>query len=60
LDAAITEATERLEDRQNSTVDRLVGGLDGVIGRFAGSQLVRDVGNLLDDSGMQLGDLTGA
>jgi hypothetical protein len=40
------------------TVDRLVGGLDGGFGRFAGSQLVRDV-DLLDDIGMQLGDLTG-
>lgn len=58
LDAALAEASRRLDDGQLSTVDRLVGGLDGWFGRLVGTQMARDIGNLLEDNDLQFGDLT--
>ena len=54
---AVVEVSQWLEDRRLPTVDRLIGALDAWFGRFVGTQVLRDIGNLLDDNKVQLNDL---
>lgn len=58
MDAALAEVSQKLEDPQLPTVDRLIGALDAWYGRFVGTQVNRDVGSLLEANETQLGDLT--
>jgi TetR/AcrR family transcriptional regulator of autoinduction and epiphytic fitness len=57
LDRALTEATHCLDEEHVPLEDRVVAGLDAWMGRFVGSTLASDIGNMLEDSAMQLGDM---
>jgi TetR/AcrR family transcriptional regulator, regulator of autoinduction and epiphytic fitness len=57
LDTALTEASHCLDDESVAIDDRVVAALDAWVGRFVGSMLTSDIGNLMDNSAMQLGDM---
>lgn len=57
LDNALTEASHRLDERGVPLEERVVAALDAWLGRFVGSMLASDIGNLLDNSAMHLGDM---
>src|ERR1700732_468382 len=57
LDAALAEASRCLDEETVALEDRVVAALDAWMGRFAGSMLASDIGNMLENSAMQLGDM---
>jgi TetR/AcrR family transcriptional regulator, regulator of autoinduction and epiphytic fitness len=57
LDTALTEVAQSLDDESVAVDDRVVAALDAWQGRYVGSMLASDVGNLLDHSAMQLGEM---
>jgi TetR/AcrR family transcriptional regulator of autoinduction and epiphytic fitness len=57
LDAALTEASRCLDEEDVALEDRVVAALDAWMGRFVGSMLASDIGNMLENSAMQLGDM---
>jgi AcrR family transcriptional regulator len=57
LDNALSDASQRLDERGVALAERVVGALDAWLGRFVGSMLASDIGNLLENSAMQLGNL---
>ncbi|MCU1362218.1 MAG: hypothetical protein JWM55_46 [Acidimicrobiaceae bacterium] len=57
LDTALTEASRCLDEENVALEDRVVGALDAWMGRFVGSMLASDIGNMLENSAMQLGDM---
>jgi TetR/AcrR family transcriptional regulator of autoinduction and epiphytic fitness len=57
FDTALTEASQCLDDDSVAIDDRVVGALDAWFGRYIGSKLGSDSGNLLDNSALQLGDM---
>jgi AcrR family transcriptional regulator len=57
LDNALSDVSQRLDERGVALDERVVGALDAWLGRFVGSMLASDIGNLLENSAMQLGDL---
>jgi AcrR family transcriptional regulator len=57
LDTALTEVSRYLDQENVALEDRVVAALDAWMGRFVGSTLASDIGNMLDNSAMQLGDM---
>jgi AcrR family transcriptional regulator len=57
LDTALTEASRCLDQQDAALEDRVVAALDAWMGRFVGSTLASDIGNMLENSEMQLGDM---
>jgi TetR/AcrR family transcriptional regulator, regulator of autoinduction and epiphytic fitness len=57
LDTALTEASRCLDEENVALEDRVVGALDAWMGRFVGSMLASDIGNMLENSAMQLGNM---
>jgi TetR/AcrR family transcriptional regulator of autoinduction and epiphytic fitness len=57
LDTALTEVSRSLDEEGVALEDRVVAALDAWMGRFVGSVLASDIGNMLDNSAMQLGDM---
>jgi TetR/AcrR family transcriptional regulator of autoinduction and epiphytic fitness len=57
LDTALSEASHCLEAENVGLEDRVVAALDAWMGRFVGSMLASDIGNMLDNSAMQLGNM---
>jgi TetR/AcrR family transcriptional regulator of autoinduction and epiphytic fitness len=57
LDTALTEASRCLDEETVALEDRVVAALDAWMGRFVGSMLASDIGNMLENSAMQLGDM---
>jgi AcrR family transcriptional regulator len=57
LDTALFEASRCLEEEDVALEDRVVAALDAWMGRFVGSVLASDIGNMLENSAMQLGDM---
>jgi TetR/AcrR family transcriptional regulator of autoinduction and epiphytic fitness len=57
LDAALAEASRCLDQENVALDDRVVAALDAWMGRFVGSVLASDIGNMLENSAMQLGDM---
>src|ERR1700733_6235547 len=57
LDTALTEVTHCLEDESIALDIRIVAALDAWQGRYIGSMLASDIGNLLDHNAMQLGEM---
>jgi TetR/AcrR family transcriptional regulator, regulator of autoinduction and epiphytic fitness len=57
LDTALTEASRCLDEENVALEDRVVAALDAWMGRFVGSMLASDIGNMLENSAMQLGDM---
>jgi AcrR family transcriptional regulator len=57
LDTALTEATRCLDEEDVALQDRVAAALDAWMGRFVGSMLASDIGNMLENSTMQLGDM---
>ena len=57
LDTALTEAFRCLDEENVALEDRVVGALDAWMGRFVGSMLASDIGNMLENSAMQLGGM---
>jgi AcrR family transcriptional regulator len=57
LDAALTEASRCLDEETAALEDRVAAALDAWMGRFVGSMLACDIGNMLENSATQLGDM---
>jgi AcrR family transcriptional regulator len=57
LDTALCEASCCLDEGHVALEDRVVAALDAWMGRFVGSMLASDIGNMLENSTMQLGDM---
>jgi TetR/AcrR family transcriptional regulator of autoinduction and epiphytic fitness len=57
LDTALSEASRCLDEENVALEDRVVAALDAWMGRFVGSMLASDIGNMLENSAMQLGDM---
>jgi AcrR family transcriptional regulator len=57
LDTALSEASRCLGEESVALEDRVVAALDAWMGRFVGSMLASDIGNMLENSAMQLGDM---
>jgi AcrR family transcriptional regulator len=57
LDNALSEASRCLDEHGTRLDDRVVSALDAWLGRFVGSTLASDIGNLLENSTMHLGDM---
>src|SRR4030088_190571 len=57
LDTALAEASRCLDEEGVALEDRVVAALDAWMGRFVGSVLASDIGNMLENSAMQLGDM---
>jgi TetR/AcrR family transcriptional regulator of autoinduction and epiphytic fitness len=57
LDTALAEASRCLDEETVAVEDRVVAALDAWMGRFVGSMLAADIGNMLENSAMQLGDM---
>src|ERR1700676_1653704 len=57
LDTALSEVSHCLDDENVALVDRVGAALDAWMGRFVGSMLASDIGNMLENSAMQLGDM---
>jgi TetR/AcrR family transcriptional regulator, regulator of autoinduction and epiphytic fitness len=57
LDTALAEVSRCLDEEGVALEPRVVAALDAWLGRYVGSMLVPDIGNLLHDPAMQLGDM---
>src|SRR5580692_1660493 len=57
LDAALAEASRCLDEENVALEDRVVAALDAWMGRFVGSMLATDIGDMLENSVTQLGDM---
>lgn len=57
LRSALSAASAFLDTDAAPLTERVAGALDAWLGRFVGTLLARDLGNLLDNSAMQLGDM---
>jgi AcrR family transcriptional regulator len=57
LDAALGDAASCLDEEGVGLERRAVAALDAWLGRYVGSMLASDIGNLLRNPAMQLGDL---
>ena len=57
LDTALAEASRCLGEEDAALEDRVVAALDAWMGRFVGSMLASDIGNMLENSEMQLGNM---
>jgi AcrR family transcriptional regulator len=60
LDAALDEASERLDEKGVGLDRRIVGALDAWLGRYVGSMLADDIANMLESPAAQLEDVVGA
>jgi TetR/AcrR family transcriptional regulator of autoinduction and epiphytic fitness len=58
LDTALTDVSCCLDEADVALEDRVVAALDAWMGRFVGSMLASDIGNMLENSAMQLGNMT--
>src|SRR3954453_7344931 len=59
LDTALGDASRCLDEEGVALDRRVVGALDAWLGRYVGSMLAPDIGNLLQSPAMQLDDLVG-
>jgi AcrR family transcriptional regulator len=57
LETALAEVSRSLDEEGVALEPRVVGALDAWLGRYVGSMLAPDIGNLLHDPAMQLGDI---
>jgi TetR/AcrR family transcriptional regulator of autoinduction and epiphytic fitness len=57
LDSALGDASRCLNEEGAALDERVVAALDAWLGRYVGSLLASDIGNLLQNPAMQLGDL---
>src|SRR4051812_37619078 len=57
LDTALDEAARCLNERGVALERRVVAALDAWLGRYVGSMLSPDIGNLLQEPAMRLGDV---
>ena len=57
LDTALADASRCLNEEGVALDQRVVAALDAWLGRYVGSMLASDIGNLLQNPAMQLGDL---
>jgi TetR/AcrR family transcriptional regulator, regulator of autoinduction and epiphytic fitness len=57
LDTALGDVSRCLNEEGVGLEQRVVAALDAWFGRYVGSMLASDIGNLLQDPAMQLGDL---
>jgi TetR/AcrR family transcriptional regulator, regulator of autoinduction and epiphytic fitness len=57
LDTALAEVSRCLDEEGVALEPRVVAALDAWLGRYVGSMLAPDIGNLLHDAAMQLGDM---
>jgi TetR/AcrR family transcriptional regulator, regulator of autoinduction and epiphytic fitness len=57
LETALGEASRCLDEQGAGLERRSVAALDAWLGRYVGSLLASDIGNLLQDPAMRLGDL---
>jgi AcrR family transcriptional regulator len=60
LGAALADASRALDDDGAPLDQRVVGALDGWLGRYVGSRLASDIAGLLQNPVVQLGDMVGA
>ena len=57
LDTALAEAARCLDEEGVGLEQRVVAALDAWLGRYVGSMLASDIGNLLQNPAMRLGDI---
>jgi TetR/AcrR family transcriptional regulator of autoinduction and epiphytic fitness len=57
LDTALGDVARRLDEEGVGLERRVVAALDAWLGRYVGSMLAPDIGNLLHNPAMQLGDM---
>jgi TetR/AcrR family transcriptional regulator of autoinduction and epiphytic fitness len=57
LDTALGDVSRCLDEEGVGLEARVVGALDAWLGRYVGSMLAPDIGNLLQDRAMRLGDM---
>ncbi len=57
LDTALGDVARCLDEEGVGLEQRVVGALDAWLGRYVGSMLAPDIGNMLQDPAMQLGDM---
>ena len=57
LETALVEVSRSLDAEGVALEPRVVGAMDAWLGRYVGSMLASDIGNLLHDPAMQLGDI---
>jgi TetR/AcrR family transcriptional regulator of autoinduction and epiphytic fitness len=57
LDTALGDASRCLDEEGVGLEPRVVAALDAWLGRYVGSMLASDIGNLLQNPAMQLGDM---
>jgi TetR/AcrR family transcriptional regulator of autoinduction and epiphytic fitness len=57
LDTALGEVSACLDEEGVGLVRRVVAALDAWLGRYVGSMLPSDIGNLLQNPAMELGDI---
>jgi AcrR family transcriptional regulator len=57
LDTALADVAGGLSEEGVGLKSRVVAALDAWLGRYVGSMLAPDIGNLLQDPGMQLDDI---
>jgi TetR/AcrR family transcriptional regulator, regulator of autoinduction and epiphytic fitness len=57
LDTALGEVSRCLDEERVGLEQRVVAALDAWLGRYVGSMLAPDIGNLLQNRAMQLGDI---
>src|SRR3954454_8694364 len=57
LDTALGDTTRRLQEQGVGLERRVIAALDAWLGRYVGTMLAADIGNLLQNPSMQLGDM---
>ena len=57
LDGALGDVSRRLSEEGVGIEPRVVAALDAWLGRYVGSMLASDIGNMLHNPAMQLGDI---
>jgi TetR/AcrR family transcriptional regulator of autoinduction and epiphytic fitness len=57
LDTALGDAAHRLDEQGVGLEQRVVAALDAWLGRYVGTMLAADIGNLLRNPAMRLGDM---
>jgi TetR/AcrR family transcriptional regulator, regulator of autoinduction and epiphytic fitness len=57
LDTALGDVARRLDEEVVGLERRVIAALDAWLGRYVGSMLAPDIGNLLQNPAMQLGDM---
>jgi TetR/AcrR family transcriptional regulator of autoinduction and epiphytic fitness len=57
FDAALAHASRFLDEENVALEDRVVAAFDAWMGRFVGSMLASDIGNMLENSAIQLGHM---